>query len=366
MAGMTARTEPRGARSLDRTGRFAGLPRPLAALILVALSILILSGLPFALHPGPVTPPAHSVNGFTLYGRIIERMRAGEPYELAAVSELRAEGGPIKPFVTVRPPLLAEVLSRLPDGATRDRALQILGLVVIAAWAVRLRTYAKEPLWVGFTALAVFSGSGAAMLGAGSMSLFHEAWAGLLIALALALRTDRRFWTSAMVGLLAALVRELALPFLAVMALAALVEKRRAEASIFAGALALALIALGLHAHAVMALTRPGDAVSPGWVEFAGWGFVLLAAKWNLIVLAVGLWAAAVLVPLALLGAAGRRDGLGLRLAVLLIGYCLGFMIIGRPANYYWGLVTAPILSIGLALAPAALADLARAVRRRA
>ncbi len=68
---------------------------------------------------------------------------------------------------------------------------------------------------MGFSALAVFSGVGASMLGVGSMGLFHEAWAGLLIALSLALRTEKRFWSAALVGLLAALVRELALPYLA-------------------------------------------------------------------------------------------------------------------------------------------------------
>jgi hypothetical protein len=359
---MRAEQKPRGVRSPDRRGRFATLPRPLAFIVLAALAALILVGLLLALHPSPVTPPAHAVNGFTLYGRIIERMRAGEAYEPAAVSELRAEGGPLKPFVTVRPPLLAEALSRLPDPQTRDRALQFLAFVVIVAWVIRLRTAAANPTWMGFTALVIFTGAGSCMVGAGSMSLFHEAWAGLLIALSLALRTERRFLASAAIGLIAALVRELALPYLAVMALLAVAERRRNESIAFSAALALALAALAWHAHQVMALTRPTDHSAPGWVEWAGWGFVLLAARWNLIVLALGLWAAALIVPLALAGAAGRRDGLGLRLAVLLIGYSLGFMAIGRPSNYYWGLVTAPLLCVGLAMAPRALADLARRV----
>ncbi len=78
---MTAQTEARGRRSPDRTGRFAELPQPLAALVLAALAVLILAGLPYALQPAPVTPPAYAVNGITLYGRIVQRMRAGEPYE---------------------------------------------------------------------------------------------------------------------------------------------------------------------------------------------------------------------------------------------------------------------------------------------
>lgn len=356
----------RGGRLSDRTGRFADLPRPMALLTLAAVVLLILAGLPYALHPGPVTPPAHSVNGLTFYARVIERMRAGESYEPAAVSELRAEGGPIKPFVTVRPPLLAEALARLPNIQACDRALQLLGLVVILAWVWRLRSYGQGPTWIGFSALAVFTGVVSMMVGAGSMSLFHEAWAGLLIALSLALRSDKRFWAAAAVGLLAALVRELALPYLAVMSLAALLDRRRAEAAAFGAALAIAVGALAWHARAVMALTVPGDAVSPGWVEFAGWDFVVLAARWNLLAMALGLTAAAIVVPLAILGATGRRDSLGLRLAALLIGYSLGFMVIGRPANAYWGLVTAPLLGVGLALAPRAFTDLTRAAGRSA
>jgi hypothetical protein len=361
---MTARSEPSAAPAPEGSGRFAALSRPLATLVVAVTVILILAGLPYAFHPAPAAPPAHAVNGFTLYGRIIDRMRAGEPYESAAVSELRAEGGPLKPFVTVRPPWLAESLSRLPDPASRDRALEVLALAAVIAWTLRLRTCAQSPLWMGFAALAVFTGAGAGMVGAGSMGLFHEAWAGVLIALSLALRSDRRFVASVLVGLLAGLVRELALPYLLVMALAAFVERRRMEGAAFTAALGLALAALAWHAAQVMALTRPTDFVSPGWIEFAGWGFVLLAAKWNLIVMAFGLWAAALVVPLALLGAIGRGDGLGLRLALLLTGYCLGFMVIGRPANVYWGLVTAPIMSVGLALAPLALVDLFRVARR--
>jgi hypothetical protein len=204
------------------------------------------------------------------------------------------------------------------------------------------------------------------MISPGTTVLFHEVWAGLLIAASLALRSDKRFVLAAVVGCLAALVRELALPYLVVMAAVALVERRRAEAAAFALALAAACAALAWHAHEVMSLTTPADAASPGWVAMAGWRFVLLAAQWNLIVLVLGAFAAAVIVPLALAGALARRDGLGIRLAALIFGYCLGFMVIGRLSNAYWGLVTTPIMSAALCFAPGALGDLVRRTPRAA
>ena len=91
----------------------------------------------------------------------------------------------------------------------------------------------------------------------------------------------------------------------------------------------------------------------------------MATTKWNLAVILGGAAAGALLVPLALVGAIGRRDGLGLRLALILVGYTVGFMAIGRPENSYWGLLTAPLFAAGLSFAPTALTDLARRAANR-
>jgi len=349
-----------------RARRFAGLARAPAVAILIALAALIALGFGYAAHPQRVTPPAHAVNGFRFYAAIIARMRAGQPYTNAAVEELRAEGGPLKPFVTVRPPALATALAWLPDTGSRAAALIALTATTLIVWTLRLRPYGSGPPWLGWAVVALFSGIGPPLLAAGPMSLFHEAWAGLLIALSLALRTEKRFVAAAVVGCMAALVRELALPYLAVMALIAFAERRHREGAAFSLALLAALAALAWHASAVMALTTPQDLASPGWVAMAGWRFVLSAAQWNCAAAVLGMWVAAVIVPLALVGGLGPRDDLGRRLTALLFGYCLGFMVIGRPSNAYWGLVTSPLFAVGLTLAPSAIADLARSAAGRA
>jgi hypothetical protein len=293
------------------------------------------------------------------YRKVVERVRVGEPYEAAAVSEQRAEHYALRPFVAVRPPLLATFLARLPPGAAQ-KLLAALAVAVILAWTVRLRPFSPGPIGLAASAFAVLTGAGWAFFPKVELSLIHEAWAGLLIALALALRTERRFAASLAVGLLAAFVRELAAPFLLVMALAALAEKKKLEALCFFVAINVELAALYWHAHALAPLISASDRASQGWVRFSGWPFVLSAARWNILVLLAGQWMAAILVPLAIMGAAGRSGGLALRLAALLAGYVASFLIVGRPENYYWGLLIAPLIGAGAVLSPGVVVALWR------
>jgi len=340
----------------NHQSRFAQLPRGAAIALLVALAGLIAFGL-WASARSTSAGPAGGDNDVALYRAVVERVRAGETYETAAITEQRARNFPLKPFVVVRPPALAIVLSRLPDEKSGERLLALLAAGVIAAWTWRLREVWRGPVWLAATALLLFTGVGMSM-GGGGASLFHEAWAGLLIALSLALRTEKRFAAAVLVGLLAAVIRELAMPYLAVMALLALVERRRLEAAAFAAALGGALALLALHACSVMSLVRPEDLASTGWVRLGGWAFVLQTGRWNLLAMLAGPWSAAIILPLALIGATGWKSSTGLRLAALLLGYTLGFMAIGRPENNYWGLLIAPLAAVGLCLGPAAMGDL--------
>jgi hypothetical protein len=361
-------------------GRFAGLPSPAAIGVLVLLAALIAlgvalpaprlsndlsHGLPAGLATGPAGQGAHAPQSINvpLYSGIIARVRAGQPYETAAVAAQRAGGFPLRPFVTVRPPALAVIMARLPDLATANLLMRLLALAVLVAWTIRLAPAGRRRLWLAWSPLVVFTGVAWAIPGL-TFGLFHECWAGLLIALSLALRTDRRFLAAVVVGLLAALIRELAMPYLLVMALLALAERRRVEALAFAVALGISLAALGLHAAAVMSLTTPHDLASPGWVKLGGWPFVMATAQWNLVVVLLSGWAAAATIPLALIGAAGSKNALGVRLTALLVGYTLGFTVIGQPNDFGWGFVVAPLIGVGLALSPLALGDLWRSAVR--
>ncbi len=352
--------------------RFANLTRRGSAIILLLVLAVLGLGLTQAWHirDGQSLHRRDNPerNDITLYRAIVERVKRGEAYEAAAVAEQRIGHYPLKPFVVVRPPALAVALSWLPNEPVRDLSLSALGVVTMVFCTRRLREMLPGRLTLTPIVLLLFSGVGSPLTGGllfsvgrtPGLSLLHEAWAGLLITLSFVLRTDRRFAWSVALGLAAALVRELAMPYLAVMAVIAFFERRRWEALAFAAALAVALVALAVHAQTLAALVRPDDIGSPGWIRFGGWNFVLATTKWNLIAIAAGKWIAVILAPLSLLGAVRFKTGFGLRLAAILFGYAAGFMIIGRPENDYWGLVTVPIGAVGLAIAPWALFDLVR------
>jgi hypothetical protein len=327
--------------------------------VVILLAALVALGFAFpAPHLAKGGIGGQSIN-VPLYAGIVAKVRAGAPYAQTAVAAQRAGGFPLRPFVTVRPPALAELMARLPDLATANQIMKVLALIVLGAWTFKLWPLMRNPLWLAWTPLALFTGVAWALPGL-TLGLFHECWAGLLIALSLALRTPQRYLGAAVVGLLAALIRELAMPYLLVMAALALAERRRGEAVAFALALAASLAALAVHAWQVMSLTGPHDLASPGWVKFGGWGFVMATAQWNLAAVLLGKAFAAVVVPLALLGAAARKDGLGLRLSALLAGYTLGFMVVGQPNDFGWGFVVAPLVGVGLTVAPLALGQLGR------
>jgi len=361
------------------TGRAAVLrllpipPAAFLALLIITLAVVVY-GLRLQSHAPAPSPPRAAATAFTdvqLHRDEVAFAHHPSTYYARVIAEQRLRGYPLKPFAAVRPPVLAFALAWLPGGEASARLLvAALGVVVAGLWTVRL----VAPLGAVGAAvggLALASGVIAAFTPNGY--LMHECWAGLLIALSLALHPGHRprrgggAWLAAslLAGLAAALVRELALPFLGVMALMALAERRPKEALLWLGAIGLALLALLGHALAVMRHTLPTD---PGmaWVRVGGWGFVLAADRWNAIV-ALKPWLAAMLAPPALAGALAWGGPMGRRLAFTLLGYAAGFLVVGRPEDTYWGLMIAALLPLGWAGAVAAgLALLARLIRRQA
>ena len=71
------------------------------------------------------------------------------------------------------------------------------------------------------------------------------------------------------------------------------------------------------------------------------------------------------LVALALVGWASWRDPLALRVCATLAAFALLLALFGRVDTFYWGLMIAPTLLIGLAFAPDALRDLVAGARDR-
>ena len=353
---------------------FYRLPRPVAALVLAVFAIAIIVGL----ATGVTKPERHS-NGTRpsdgmLYLNIINRVAAGESYYSAAVDEQRRQHYPLRPVFTVREPLLATAMAALPGEPARIQALRILTILVLVAWGWRLGQESK--VWTNDGSCSDLSRKtvvqsvrflsvliGLLFLSFGVLPgflkngyLLHEVWAGNLIMLALALYHPRRWGWSLVIGLLAAATRELAAPFLLVMGMVALYERRWREAAAWGGAVLIFAVVMLAHAHALAAYVRPDDLTSNGWVRFGGWPYVLLMnAYWHGLLIFAPQWLIVVVVPFMLLGSAAFPGEVGKRLMLLCFGYCAGFFIFGRPDNVYWGLISVPAMALSLAAFPAGL-----------
>ena len=313
------------------------------AVAVLALALLIL-GLVAGVQPAPRGGPPGDDS--ILYRRVIEDVRAGQGYYGAAIREQRAEGYPLRPFVTVRTPLLAEALARLPGPPAPQVAAGLLALIVVAAWAWRLREEARRPVGAVLGLLFLFGSAAAAIYPRAYMQ--HELWSGLLLSLALALYGPRSWPASLVLVLAAAAVRELAAPVLGLMAAMALLDGRRREALAWAGAALLYAAGLAWHALEVTRLTTPADGASSGWLALGGWPFVLLQMKWNALLLGLPAPAIALVAALVVLGLAGLRGPREARAAATLTAFGLAFLVLGRVDNAYWGLLITPLWPVAL------------------
>ena len=343
--------------------RIGALGRMPAFAILLALLLLIGVGLRLGEDHSTRPPTAPGMGDVDLYRAIDMRVVHGEGYYQAAATEQRARGYPLRPFVTVRMPTLAWITA-LAGGPSRVAVIEMLLAAISAVMTVvRLRKLIRSDwLWAGASLLVVTT---IALLSQSLLAIWHELWAGLLVALSLACWSERRWGLSVILGLAAVLLRELALPYLVAMAALAMLERRPREAMAWVGAIILFGIALAAHAHAVGALLQATDRTSPGWSRMGGWRFDLALVRGTSLLATVPAPVTAVLLPIALLGWAAWPSRYAARFGLTLLGWLGAFLLIGRPENFYWGLLMAPLLPIGVVMALPALRDLVRALSRR-
>ncbi len=362
---------PRPPLWLTAPSRFAALPHGQARIVLAVLIALLLLSL--TVLGVPILTPDEAVGAggagasrqtdIAVYGSIVDAVAHGEDYYRAAADALRTGSYPLRPFLTFRLPGLAMVQGALPAAVTLA-LLYALAAAVAFIWYRRLgEALASIPARI----LALF------LLAAGMLAFvqpaliaFHEIWAGLLVALSLALRRPGRWVEAAAIACIAMLIRETAALYVVLMAAIAFAEGNRREAAGWAAALGVFVVTLAAHAVAVHGVTGPLDAASPGWAGMHGFGLFVRAMTLATGLQLVPMIAAAVLVVLALFGWASWRDPLGLRAAALFASYAVIISLFARLDTFYWGLLIAPAFLIGLAFVPDGLRDLwARALDRR-
>jgi hypothetical protein len=346
--------------------RFAILKRSTAQILLALLAILLVASLSALVSPGP--PPvshdpaqrADDEADVVLYETIVAGVRGGGEYYAVTAQALRTGNYPLRPFVTFRLPTLAMVQAAMPPVATIV-LLYVLVAAVMLAWFLRLRpAFARAPPLA--IAMVLLTGGMMAFVQP-ELASFHEIWAGLLIALSLALRRRDRWVEAVAFGLIAMLIRETAALYVGIMFALAFVEGNRREAIGWGVAVAVFAVAVACHAHAVGLVVRPIDPASPGWAGMLGFGFFVKTMTLSTALNLAPAWLGALLIALALFGWAGWDSDLALRTLAMLAAYAVLLSLFGRTDTFYWGLMIAPTILVGLAFVPDALRDLVSAAR---
>jgi len=346
---------------LSTPSRWSALPQRQARGVLALVALLVLASWLALLSPGP-PPVSHDPANrgddqadVVLYEGIVEGVRHGGNYYRVAAEALRAGNYPLRPFVTFRLPTLAVVQAALPEWAVLV-LLWLLAGAVFVAWYNRLApAFVRWPPRI--IALALLAGSMMAFVQP-ELASFHEIWAGLLVALSLAVRRPGRWVEAVALALAAVLIRETAALYVGVMAVIALAEDEHREALGWAAVAVVLAVAVACHANAVAQVVRPLDAASPGWSGMLGFGFFVRTISISTAIGLAPLWLAAPLVALAMAGWASWREPLGLRVFATLAAYALLLSVFGRTDTFYWGLLIAPMFLVGLAFALDGMRDL--------
>jgi hypothetical protein len=286
------------------------------------------------------TPPA-DYSDVKLYREIATRVADGESYHSAATRLQRAHNYPVKPFYTVRQPLVAWAGALFGD-------LRLPGCILLAiASLVWLMNLDKRSIFERTAALLFMLAAGLPLV-LSPMRESHDVWGGLFITIALGLVIGR---LSVVAAAFAVLVRELNFPLLGLFA----IDKHSRSPALIA--IALCLIALLLHRQAVLAWTLPADPQSQGWLGLRGpIGWVDDLSE-NTLLQLLPRPAAALLAFAPLLGwiELGRWRALA-----WFAGVAVLVTVLSRPDNSYWILNALPVWFIGLAFVPGFLISLSK------
>ncbi len=280
-----------------------------------------------------------------LYLAIIQRLKSGESYYRVAGEELHVRGYATLPRLNWRLPTLAVLQSRLPSLEWSRGLVIALALVTLALWCRFLPTW--TPVSASALAVLLLATLPAWAIATVRGTFFHDLWGGQFIALSLAAWSPARWWPSVALGACALAFRELAFPYAAVMTICAIRQSRHREALAWVLLMSTFAIFLAWHLSNVTPFIPP-DAVRNSWTAAGGWCFVLAAGKLNAALIVGPMWVTAVALPVSVVGLGLWRTETGVRVFSTVLTYLLFFTLFGRPDNWYWGLLIAPLLPLGI------------------
>ena len=289
-----------------------------------------------------------------LYLEVISRVRRGENYYAAAGEAIPSYGFPTSSPLNWRLPTYAWLLSCLRCAGWIQ--LTLIGLSILALTMTFAARWRQDGiLCAGVTTLVMI---GVVRWAAdGYACVAQEPWAATLLVISLAAHAASRNaagwrYVSILTGIGALFVRELALPYCGIASIVALCHGRRREAAWWLVGIASFVAYYAWHVSQVrgqLALMGGAAAADVGqWLRLGGLDFVLLSTRMNgLLFNAPGavLW---LLLVAALVGFSARASDTNQLAGFAAAAYLLAFAFLGRPENFYWGLIPAPLLAWGL------------------
>jgi hypothetical protein len=325
------------------------------ALLAAAMLLSLLTALTPDPHPS-FDPPPGSTGDLDLFRRVVQGVSLGDTFYDATQREFRAHGYPTRSVFNWRTPCYAWLLGRV-TGVEPGRWLLMIG--VITAVVMSCRDMIEDcGLLPGSVGGVMLVGATAWCFG-GPTVYFTEVWAGTLILLSLCALRRGLTPLGVLFGVMAVFYRELAALYLVVCLVLAFREGRKREAAFWGVGLALFTVFFAGHAAVILSRLTPADlSMQGGWVRFGGMRFLLATAQSNVFLMSQPPWVTALYLPLSCLGFLGMKGETGRRVGLSGAAYLLAFSMVGGSFNFYWGFVTAPLLALGFAFAPAALCDL--------
>src|SRR6185295_62508 len=161
-------------------------------------------------------------------------------------------------------------------------------------------------------------------------------------------------------GTSALMFRELALSYCGIALLIAAWNRRWLEAAGWSVSIVAFFAFYAWHMNQVHAqLAAAGATASSSlaqWLRFGGLDYVLLTTRMNSIFFHAPGWLLWLYLLTALLGLSRQPSESNHLACLTTLSYLLAFAILGRPENFYWGLLPAPLLACGAAQAPVLVA----------
>jgi hypothetical protein len=306
-----------------------------------------------------------------LYREVIREVRHGRDYYEVARETIPAYGFPIASPLNWRLPTYAWLLSRLPNKCWIQLVLLLLALIgMLLTFVASSRRSGVAP-----AALTTFLIFGVLRWTFdGYAYLAQEVWAATLMVISLALvgwdnvesdkdaehppahqsQLSAARWLAIVTGIAALLFRELALPYCGIAFLISACKRRWCEAAAWAAGITLFFAFFAWHVAQVKAQLAGMEIASAGgtglsqWLRFGGLDFVLLTTRMNSLLFAAPTWLLWLYAVLTLIGLSRSQNESSQLACLTALAYLVAFAIIGRPENFYWGLMPAPFLAWGI------------------